>query len=1186
MGEEPVNIDILLRQNVDEEADKATRGIDKMAQASEEAWKHSKEAIQLQQEVIARLRKEIEPLQAQFNKINFGTNDPQIIAQREQLSKTIRSLTTELKGEEEALKEMSKASDTTKQKSQSLETQMRLVREAMSELSLAGKKDTAEYRAKEQQLGTLATAYREVYQTQLQLSKGGANMQGIVSGLTAVSGMLSAGAGVLGLYNQNSEEYNKLQTKMQSLMAITIGLQQVQNTLHQTSAFRIQTVTKAKQLWTAATNGLTAALGLSNVAAKALMGTLTLGLSVAIGAAINWIDKYVAKQREAKDAEQKLNESIAENSSQQIANYEKLRVSYTALGNDIKAKEQFIRDNQDAFKQLGVSINNVTEADSAFIENTEAFKEAIRQRAIATAAMELAAEQYKKMLIERQKAEEKISSEIEKTTNRGKVTTPGNDIIKAAAPQLKIIPELQPVSDQEAKKEVDGYLSDTEEKYAKAGDEWIKKNVDADTAAKKIFAGLGLSTKPTTSAKSKTSTTTDKTENDQKQAAEKLAKMTADIQREIDTSTIAAMQEGKEKKLKEIENDYNQRIAVIEERKKELEEIEAKGIDTTKQQSQLDALSEAEKNKYEARVKAVNEGAAAAIAAIMNEIDTRFKGENERRLAEIDNFYSQQLSKAKENGATQAQLDEIALKRKQDVELEKQYIALETLDFEAQIALKKAAIEDRNVLLESDRQEKLLRIQIDAAKKRLQKLQQIKAAGGDVDKEIAATTAAISAMNAELDNTPAKKIQEIGQMISEVLSSIGEFAGVFDEDLSSLFDMFSGFAKGWSNLGSGDPKKMVEGGMQLLDVAGKIIQKNKEANAEIRKFNYDLAQQAIDYSLAVIRAIKDVKSETDSIFSENYTNALSKGMTGYNAAIAKQSELMRKLAGETVKTGVEKKKFLGITYGTKDVYSSLLKTYPDLINKDGTLNRELAESLKKSGVLKEETSTLIDNILSAADAADEAMQSVESELQNLVGSIGNELKSVLDDAFASGTDSAKAMTDNVVKMLKELSTQKLYNAVFGSLFAQLEDKMKESYGATGDKNLTDDIDWFMQNYPELVDSYNKGLAQLQSSIRERYGVDAFTAEDGRTAVNKGIAQASQDSIDELNGRITFITMKVSDIGTLSAKQLDMGNEQLLVMKTMLSQIDIMTENSEFLKKLNSISEDIARMQRDGITIKR
>lgn len=1180
MGEEPVNIDILMRQNVEEEANKAVQGLDKMSEASEEAWKHSKEAIQLQQEVIARLRKEIAQLKPEFDKVNIGTQDPQILAQRQQLSKTIRSLTADLKGEEQALKEMTKTSDSAKEKSKSLETQMRLVREAMSELSLAGKKDTAEYRAKEQQLGTLATAYREVYQTQLQLSKGGANMQGIVSGLTALSGILSAGAGAMGIFNQNSEEYNKLQTKMQSLMAITIGLQQVQNTLHQTSAFRIQTVTKAKQLWTAATNRLTAALGLSTVAAKALMGTLTLGLSVAIGAAINLIDKYVSKQREAKDAEQKFNDAVVENSAQQIATYEKLRISYNSLGNDLKAKEQFILDNQDAFKQLGVSINTVTEADSAFIENTEAFKEAIRQRAIATAAMELAAEQYKKMLQERQKAEEKISDNIEKTANRGKVTTTGGDAIKSVAPQLKVIPELQHVTTQDAKKEVDGYLSDAERKYAKAGDDWIKKNIDADAAAKQIFAGIGISTKQQEKKKK------DKTEQERKQADEKLAKIDADLQREIDASVIAAMQDGKEKKLKEIEADYNQRIAVIGERRKELEEIEKKGVDTSKQEKQLDALSEAEKAKYEAKVKAVKEGSSAAIAAIMNEIDVRFKGQNERRLAEIDNFYKEQIAKARENGATQKQLDEIGLKHTKDIELEKQYIALETLDFEAQIAIKKAAIEDRNVLLESDRQEKILRIQIDAAKKRLQKLQQIKASGGDVDKDIEATTAEIDGMNAELDKIPVQKIQEIGQMISDVLSSIGEFAGVFDEDLSSLFDMFSGFAKGFANLGSGDPKKMIEGGMQLLDVAGKIIQKNKEANAEIRKFNYNLAQQAIDYSLAVIMAIKDVKSETDSIFNKNYTNALSQGMTGYNAAIAKQSELMRKLAGETVKTGVEKKKFLGITYGTKDVYSSLLKTYPDLINKDGTLNRELAESLKKSGVLKEETSTLIDNILSAADAADEAMQSVESELQNLVGSIGDELKSALDDAFASGTDSAKAMTDNVVKMLKELSTQKLYNAVFGSLYAELEDRMKQSYGATGDKDLTDDIDWFMKNYPELVDSYNKGLAELQSAIRERYGVDAFTAEDGRTAVSKGIAQVSQDSFDELNGRITFITMKVSDIGTISTKQLDMGNEQLLVMKTMLSQIDIMTENSEFLKKLNSISEDIAKMNRDGITIKR
>ena len=62
MNTDPVEIDIVLKQNVQEEADKASRGIDGMAESSEAAWKRSKEALQIQRDVIARLRKE-QPLQ-------------------------------------------------------------------------------------------------------------------------------------------------------------------------------------------------------------------------------------------------------------------------------------------------------------------------------------------------------------------------------------------------------------------------------------------------------------------------------------------------------------------------------------------------------------------------------------------------------------------------------------------------------------------------------------------------------------------------------------------------------------------------------------------------------------------------------------------------------------------------------------------------------------------------------------------------------------------------------------------------------------------------------------------------------------------------------------------------------------------------------------------------------------------
>lgn len=1198
MQEEPVNIDIILRQNVDEESGKASRSIEQLADSSEDAWKRSEEALKLQRDVIARLRRELEPLKAQFDKVNIGTHDPKILAERQRLSKTIKSMTAELRGEEAALNEMTAASEKLTQKSKTLETQMRQVREAMAALSMAGKKDTAEYAAQREKLESLSTAYREVYQTQLQLSKGGANLQGIVSGLSALTGILSAGAGTMGLFNANSEEFNAIQTKMQSLMAITIGLQQVQNTLHTTSAFRINTVTKAKQLWAAANLKVATTLGISTVAAKALMTTLTLGLSAAIGAVIAVTDNLIKRQRAAREEMNKLNETIASNSASQIAIYEKLRNSYNRLGDDVKAKEKFILDNQDAFKQLGVSIADVNDADSAFIRNTEAFKNAIRQRAIATAAMELAAEQYKKMLIERQKVQEKIDEGVEKSRAmmeaRGNIEGGGSasDNTRVLRPELQFQPVIKTVTEDQAEKEMSMYLSDAEKKYAKAGDKWIAQSNAASEAEQKILEALGLAP---SGEKTKTpyGTQTDQG-SDAAKAGERLAKLSADIQRDIDAAVVASMQDGRDKKLAELDNEYKLRTNLIAERMREIEELEkSAGVDGSLQKSKLAELETAEKAKYDAAVKAITDGSAAAIAGIWDEINSRFESESQYRLTEIDRFYQEQIAKARENGASQMDIDNLSLAHKRDIELEKQQIALETIDFETQIEMKRAQIADKNVMLQSAREEKMIQVQIAGAHKRLKKLREIQASGVDTGKEIAQVTAEIEAMNAELNNIPGKKLQELAGYAQQVLDGIGNFAAVFDEDLVGLADMASGAIGGIASLGtgiaSGNPQEIIKGAMQLLDVVGKVIAANKQANEEIRKFNLSLAQQAIDYSLAVIRAIKDIKSETDSIFSSNYTNTLTQGMAGYNAAIDKQVELMRSLGSETVKTGVKKKKFLGITYGTRDVYSSLLKTYPDLINKDGELNRELAESLKKSGNLSDKTTQLIDNIIQASDAANEAMQLVESELQNLVGSIGQELKKVLDDGFASGTDAAKGMVDNVVMMLKELSTQKLFNAVFGGLFNKLEGRMKDSFAQGGDGDLSDDISWFMGEYVSGVDEYNKGLQQIRDEIKKQYGVDPFATESdapGRQAVEKGIAQASQDSIDELNGRATFLVMKVQDIAETNSKHTDISREQLLVQRAMEGWLETIAENSFFLTHLAEIDENIQRMARDGIYMKK
>lgn len=68
-------------------------------------------------------------------------------------------------------------------------------------------------------------------------------------------------------------------------------------------------------------------------------------------------------------------------------------------------KNQWVKDNKSEFNKLGIAVNDVTDAENIFINNTEAVINALRLRAKAAAAQKLAAEQYEKALIARNKAE-------------------------------------------------------------------------------------------------------------------------------------------------------------------------------------------------------------------------------------------------------------------------------------------------------------------------------------------------------------------------------------------------------------------------------------------------------------------------------------------------------------------------------------------------------------------------------------------------------------------------------------------------------------------------------------------------------------------------------------------------------------------------------------------------------------
>lgn len=68
-------------------------------------------------------------------------------------------------------------------------------------------------------------------------------------------------------------------------------------------------------------------------------------------------------------------------------------------------KNQWIKDNKSEFDKLGIAVNDVTDAENIFINNTEAAINALKLRAKAAAAQELASKKYEEALIARNKAE-------------------------------------------------------------------------------------------------------------------------------------------------------------------------------------------------------------------------------------------------------------------------------------------------------------------------------------------------------------------------------------------------------------------------------------------------------------------------------------------------------------------------------------------------------------------------------------------------------------------------------------------------------------------------------------------------------------------------------------------------------------------------------------------------------------
>ena len=219
-------------------------------------------ACEMHETALASLEDEYAKISAQMNTALKSGNDNEYRALREraqaikgeittrkQLLKELRDQSNALEAEATKMEQAAAAANNTAQSHVSLRSRIRELREEMALYREQFGDQTDKYREMSAELGRLQDIQGDIQAQGSILSNDQAQFQGIITGLNGVVGGFTAAQGAVALFAGENENLQKIMLKVQSLMSITMGLQQVSATLNKDSAFRLATVNSLREWW-------------------------------------------------------------------------------------------------------------------------------------------------------------------------------------------------------------------------------------------------------------------------------------------------------------------------------------------------------------------------------------------------------------------------------------------------------------------------------------------------------------------------------------------------------------------------------------------------------------------------------------------------------------------------------------------------------------------------------------------------------------------------------------------------------------------------------------------------------------------------------------------------------------------------------------------------------------------------
>lgn len=226
------------------------------------------------------------------------------------------------------------------------------------------------------------------------------------------------------------------------------------------------------------------------------------------------------------------------------------------------------------------------------------------------------------------------------------------------------------------------------------------------------------------------------------------------------------------------------------------------------------------------------------------------------------------------------------------------------------------------------------------------------------------------------------------------------------------------------------------------------------------------------------------------------------------------------LAKLSVKTGHVKTGLFGWGAG-RDTFSALTSQYKDLVKANGHLNLELAKSIVQTREFEGDGKKAFEALIKKEEQYQESLKKMDEYLSGIFGSYGDDVLNAVVDAFNKGEDAAKAFGEATNKVMQQMVKDMMQASILQPILKEQAEKMKRAFESGDNNTMLKAAAQATKVIQGAQGRLKEMYAQLSGELKKE-GIDLSTEGDKREGMKRGIATASQESVDENNGRLTAI----------------------------------------------------------------